>query len=111
VTSSVWWQNFKFQGERIVNCQSGKAIEIQRDGDGQNVYIQHKPRGGNTQKFLIKYVDNTKVDRRYSKGELNKEYGLKVGIPFSIYTRMRCEFAIDIKDDKLVVKRKNGDKS
>jgi len=111
VTSNVWWQNFRFQGERFVNCQSGKAIEIQRDGDGQNVYIQHKPRGGLTQKFLIKYVDNTKVDRKYSKGELNKEYGLKVGIPFSIYTRMRCQFAIDIKEDKLVVKRKNGQKS
>jgi len=57
---------------------------------------------------LIKYVDNTKVDRKYSKGELNKEYGLKVGMPFSIYTRMRCQFAIEIVGDKLVTKRKNG---
>jgi hypothetical protein len=75
------------------------------------VFIQHKPRGGNNQKFLIKYVDNTKVDRKYSKGELNKEYGLKVGMPFSIYTRMRCQFALDVIQDKLVTKRKNGLKS
>jgi hypothetical protein len=59
---------------------------------------------------LIKYIDNTKVDRKYSKGELNKEYGLQVGIPFSIYTRMRCGFAITIMGDKLVTKRKNGEK-
>ena len=45
-------------------------------------------RNTDLQKFGIRYVDNTKVDRRYSKGELNKEFGLKVGIQFSFYTRM-----------------------
>jgi hypothetical protein len=56
-------------------------------------------------------VDNTKVDRRYSKGELNKEFGFIVGIPFSIYTRMSCGKTIDIVGNSLVVKRKNGSKT
>lgn len=56
-------------------------------------------------------MDNTKVDRRYSKGELNKEFGFKVGIPFSIYTRMSCGKTIDIVGNSLVVKRKNGSKT
>jgi hypothetical protein len=93
-SQTVWWQVFKFQGERIVNCQNGKVVEIQRDADGQNVFIKHKPTNSNNQRFLIRYVDNTKVDRKYSKGETNKEFGLKVGVPFSIYTRMQCGRAI-----------------
>jgi hypothetical protein len=75
------------------------------------VFVQHKPRNSNTQKFAIRYVDNTKVDRRYSKGETNKEFGLKVGLPFSIYTRMACGKTIDIVGNSLVVKRKNGAKT
>ena len=71
-----------------MNCQSGKVLEITRDSDGQNVFVQHKPRNTNNQRFAIRYVDNTKVDRRYSKGELNKEFGIKVGMPFSIYSAM-----------------------
>jgi len=60
---------------------------------------------------MIRYVDNTKVDRRYSKGELNKEFGLKVGLPFSIYTKMRCGKAIEIAGNDIVIKRKNGKKT
>jgi hypothetical protein len=87
-TSRVWYQIFKYQGERLVNCQNGKAIEITRDADGQNVFIQHTPRNTDNQKFTIRYVDSTTVERKYLKGELNKEYGFKVGMAFSIYTRM-----------------------
>jgi hypothetical protein len=72
------------------------------------VFVQHKPRNTKNQKFTIRYVDNTKVDRKYSKGETNKEFGLKVGMPFSIYTRMRCGKTIDVVGNHLVVKRKNG---
>jgi hypothetical protein len=61
--------------------------------------------------FSIKYVDKTTVDRKYSKGELNKEFGFKVGMPFSIYTRMSCGRTIDIVGNHLVVKRKNGNKT
>jgi hypothetical protein len=75
------------------------------------VFVQHQPRNSKTQKFNIKYVDNTKVDRRYSKGETNKEFGLKVGIPFSIYTRMGCGKAIEVVGKSLVIKRKNGKKT
>jgi hypothetical protein len=42
---------------------------------------------------------------------MNKEYGLKVGIPFSLYTRMACGFTIDIVKNGLVVKRKAGTKT
>lgn len=56
-------------------------------------------------------MDNTKVDRRYSKGELNKEYGVKVGMPFSIYTKMQCGKAIQVVGNSLVIKRKNGEKT
>jgi hypothetical protein len=42
---------------------------------------------------------------------LNKEFGIKVGLPFSIYTRMSCGKAIDVVGAKLVVKRKNGNKT
>lgn len=94
-----------------MNCQSGKVIEVSQDADGQNVFIQRKPNNSNKQKFNIKYADNTKVDRRYSKGETNKEFGIKVGYPFSIYTRMRCGKTIDIVGNALVVKRKNGSKT
>jgi hypothetical protein len=86
-------------------------MEVARDGDGQNVFVQHHPRNSKNQKFNIKYVDNTKVDRKYSKGELNKEFGIKVGLPFSIYTSMGCGKAIDIVGNHLVVKRKNGNKT
>jgi hypothetical protein len=87
------------------------VIEISRNADGQNVIVQRKPNNSNNQKFNIRYVDNTKVDRRYSKGETNKEFGIKVGFPFSIYTRMRCGKTIDIVGNALVVKRKNGNKT
>jgi hypothetical protein len=87
------------------------VLEVTNDGDGQNVFVQHHPRNSNKQKFNIKYADNTKVDRKYSKGELNKEFGIKVGLPFSIYTRMSCGKAIDIVGNGLVVKRKNGKKT
>jgi hypothetical protein len=94
-----------------MNCQSGKVLEITRDSDGQNVFVQRTPNGSVNQKFNIRYVDNTKVDRRYSKGETNKEFGIKVGLNFSIYSRMRCGKAIDIVGNSLVVKRKNGRKT
>jgi hypothetical protein len=42
---------------------------------------------------------------------LNKEFGFKVGMPFSIYTRMSCGRTIDIVGNHLVVKRKNGNKT
>lgn len=87
-------------------------MEINADANGQNVFVKHHARGNSVnQKFAIRYVDNTKVDRRYSKGELNKEFGIKVGIPFSIYTRMGCGKAIDIVGNSLVVKKKNGMKT
>jgi hypothetical protein len=86
-------------------------MEITRDADGQNVFVQRHPNNSNNQRFAIRYVDNTQVDRKYSKGELNKEFGVRVGIPFSIYTEMRCNKAIDIVGNTLVVKRKNGYKS
>jgi nitrous oxidase accessory protein NosD len=86
-------------------------MEVARAGDGQNVFVQHTARNSNNQKFTIKYVDNTTVDRKYSKGELNKEFGFKTGIPFSIYTQMPCGKVIDIVGNNLVVKRKNGFKS
>jgi len=50
------------------------------------VFVQRTPNNSVKQKFSIRYVDETKVERTYSKGELNKEYGFKVGLPFSIYT-------------------------
>lgn len=93
-TNGQWWQIFKYQGERILNCQSGKVMEVTNAADGQNVFVQHRPNNSIKQKFMIRYVDNTKVDRKYSKGELNKEFGIKVGLPFSIYTRMQCARAI-----------------
>jgi hypothetical protein len=106
-----WWQLFKSSGGRIVHCQTGKVMEVARDGDGQNVFVKHQPRNSKNQMFSIKYVDKTTVDRRYSKGETNKEFGFKVGMPFSIYTRMSCGRAIDIVGNSLVVKRKNGKKT
>lgn len=75
------------------------------------MFVQHKPRNTRNQKFSIRYVDNTKVDRRYSKGELNKEFGFKVGMPFSLYTRMSCGKVIDLVSNHLVVKRPNGKKT
>jgi hypothetical protein len=86
-------------------------MEVARDGDGQNVFVQHHAKNTKNQKFTIKYVDNTTVDRKYSKGELNKEFGFKVGMPFSIYTRMGCNKVIEIIGNTLVVKRKNGKKT
>jgi hypothetical protein len=47
----------------------------------------------------------------YKKGELNKEFGIKVGLPFSIYTRMSCNKAIEIVGNSLAMKRKNGRKT
>jgi len=42
---------------------------------------------------------------------LNKEFGIKTGVPFSIYTKMSCNRVIDIVGNTLVLKRKNGFKS
>lgn len=86
-------------------------MEVTNAADGQNVFVSHKPNNSIKQKFMIRYVDNTKVDRKYSKGELNKEFGIKVGLPFSIYTRMGCGKAIEIVGNGLVIKRKNGKKT
>jgi hypothetical protein len=68
-------------------------------------------RNAPNQRWNIKYVDQTTIVKTYSKGELNKEYGFKVGMPFSIYTRMGCNKVIDIVENKMVVKRKNGNKT
>jgi hypothetical protein len=33
-THSNWNQVFKYQGERIINCHKGTAVEVTRDGEG-----------------------------------------------------------------------------
>jgi hypothetical protein len=44
----------------------------------------------------------------YGKGELNPEYGLYVEREFSVYTKMPSGRYMDIVDNGVVVKRRNG---
>jgi hypothetical protein len=114
-TNSDWTQLFRYNNGMVINVK-GKVMQVDnnRDTEGANVGVGNKA-GTKNQKWSVVYTDKedkfVKPVKTYKKGETNPDFGLKVGIEFSLVTRMSCARMIDYAGNTMVVKRKNGFKS
>jgi len=57
-TRADWWQQFKLDGQYIVNIVNNKVLDVQgaKDKEGQMVFVHGKHNGTN-QKWQILYLD------------------------------------------------------
>lgn len=87
--------------------ERGKVIQIldKKDRENSNVGV-FKKNGHEEQLFDLVYVDEMPAEPK--KGELNKDFGLKVEMPFFVVSGLKTERYLDFLARNLVIKRPNG---
>jgi hypothetical protein len=94
------------RGAWLIN-ERGKVMDVHGNRDEENRdIIVWKKHGGLNQQFDIIYKDQYPRDPK--KGELNKDFGLRVDITFDIVSDMRSRKHLDIIGGKLVIKTRNA---
>jgi hypothetical protein len=97
---------FRIKGEYLVN-ERGMVVEVQGNKDIENANVAVGPnRSTKNQQWTIAYADELVL--HYAPGELNPQFGLIVGKEFSIVTSMGSGRYLDIVDNNVVLKRRNG---
>jgi len=97
---------FRIKGEYLVN-ERGMVVEVQGNKDIENANVAVGPqRNTKNQQWTIAYADELVL--HYAPGELNPQFGLIVGKEFSIVTSMGSGRYLDIVDNNVVLKRRNG---
>jgi hypothetical protein len=95
------------RGAWLIN-ERGKVMDVHggRDEENRDIIVWKKHNGLNQQWDLI-YKD--KYPRDPKKGELNKDFGLRVGITFYIVSAMKSGRYLDlISGRNLVIKTRNA---
>lgn len=108
-TNARWFQLFRFKNGYLVN-ERGQVIEVQGNQDRENANIAM---GGKkdalNQQWEIVFADELVIE--YKKGELNPDFGFYVEREFSIATKMSSGRYMDVIDNGIVIKRRNGYKT
>jgi hypothetical protein len=98
---------FRMQGKFLTNIKNHKVMDVSsnRDVENQNIHMWKK-HGGLNQQWDVIYADQWKGEPK--KGELNKEYGMRVDTTFHIVSRMGKARHLDLIGRGLVIKTRNG---
>jgi hypothetical protein len=97
---------FRMRGAFLIN-ERGKVMDVHGNRDEENRdIIVWKKHGGLNQQFDVIYKDQYPRDPK--KGELNREFGLRVDITFDIVSALRSHKYLDMISNKLVIKTRNG---
>jgi len=105
-TNARWFQLFRWQGNMLVN-DKGKVMTIQGDFDqeNRNIIVENKNvKIGQT--WEIVYADEMPDPPK--KGEMNPDWGFKVGVPFHIVSNLGQGRYLDLVGNSPVIKTRNG---
>jgi hypothetical protein len=93
-TQSNWFQQFKYDGQYIVNIGNNKVLDIQggHDKEGNNVIVHGRHNGAN-QKWKILYLDEK--DEEPTTG-LDEDSGLFRNRPFYLISRLPKHRALTV---------------
>jgi hypothetical protein len=100
-TNSEWWQKFKYEKGYFVNVKTRKVMEVPmaRDAEGQEVRVAKKSYTVN-QKWDVIYVDEAAA---LATSGLYKPFGLHLGRPFYIQSRMPMQRVLEVVGGRNVV--------
>lgn len=83
--SGMWWTNFQYKDELLVNTKNGKAIDASPEArEGFQVYVANKS-GQVQQQWKIVYIDQAP---KYATEGFNEEFGFHINRPFYIRSRL-----------------------
>jgi hypothetical protein len=98
---------WRLKGNYIINERGEKVIDVSgsKDAENQNV-IAYKKNTNEGQKWTILYADEE--DKDPEDGDFVADWGLKVGTPFHIVSKMSSKRYLDLIGNRAVIKTSNG---
>jgi len=100
-----WFQLFRYKNGYLVN-ERGKVVEVSGnvDTENRNVVVGRK-RDRLNQQWDIMYYDEMPPELK--KGDLNKEWGMRISTDFHIVSKMSSQRYIDRIGNNVVLKTPN----
>lgn len=87
--------------------ERGKYVEVQGNNDRENANVAvGNKNGGLYQQWEVVYADELVIE--YTKGQLNPDFGLFVEREFSVLTKLRSNRYMDVINNSVVIKTRNG---